>query len=110
MFNKIPCSMKNLSVLAVVAVLLYVALNYTRPQVSKYHLSPGALQTTTAGTISDFFDAPYELACAPSAQEGGAYYTKDLTPGGLCGGQAIVNKLMHQYTITDGLGGSLLDA
>jgi len=57
---------------------------------------------------SDFFKLPDKLECAPSSATGGAYYTKDLTPGGICGGQDWVNKQM-KYEITGGIGGSILD-
>lgn len=107
MLNKINCSVKNLALVVIIAVLLYMALN-EKPRES-YTLSPGAVTVKSTGSIDDFFNAPYKLECAPSAEEGGAYYTKDLTPGGLCGGQDIVNNLMHRYSIEDGIGGSLLD-
>lgn len=106
MLNKINCSVKNLALVVVVAVLLYMALN-EKPRES-YTLSPSDVTTKKTGTIDDFFNAPNKLECAPIATEGGAYYTKNLTPGGLCGGQNIVNRLMHGYTIESGVGGSLL--
>ena len=107
MLNKINCSMKNLALVVVVAVLLYMALN-EKPR-EPYTLSPSQVTVKSTGSIDDFFNASYKLECAPSAGEGGAYYTKALTPGGLCDGQDIVNNLMHRYSIEDGIGGSLLD-
>ena len=68
--------------------------------------------TTSAPKTGDdvakgFRELPYDIACTPGS-ENGAYYTKDLTPGGLCGDQQYVNDAMHSYSIESGIGGNLL--
>ena len=51
---------------------------------------------------------PSDVKCVPGPQEGADYYTRSLTPGGICGGQAYVNA-SADYKITGGIGGSLLE-
>ena len=74
---------------------------------SGYSLSPTDIQIKSVGDTvnSDLFALPYKLDCTPG-QKLGAYYTKDLTPGGLCGGQKFVHDAAA-YSITGGIGGSL---
>ena len=50
---------------------------------------------------------PYSIECTPGNEKGG-YYTKALTPGGICGDQQYVNDAMHGYSIESGIGGNLL--
>ena len=71
----------------------------------KYMMSPTSVTTSGTQEPSGLFNLPYNLDCTPGANNG-AYYTKDLTPGGLCGGQTYVNG-MANYKIMDGVGGSL---
>tara|TARA_R110000803_G_scaffold59125_2_gene117534 strand:- start:113 stop:265 length:153 start_codon:yes stop_codon:yes gene_type:complete len=49
------------------------------------------------------------LDCVPGPNETASPYTKDLTPGGLCGAQEFVVAQADGYEIVDGIGGSLLD-
>ena len=53
------------------------------------------------------FDLPYKLNCVPGPDSTASTYTKGLTPGGICGAdQWVVSQA--DYTITGGIGGSLL--
>ena len=54
------------------------------------------------------FDLPNSLECVPGPSEKAAYYTQGLTPGGICGSGDFVRDAMRDYTIEDGIGGSLL--
>jgi len=52
----------------------------------------------------------YGLECVPGKANSmdAGYYSKGLLPGGICGGQAYVNKLMHGYKINSGIGDRVL--
>lgn len=50
---------------------------------------------------------PSDIKCVPGADDSD-YYTRGLTPGGICGGQKYV-AATADYKITGGIGGSLLD-
>ena len=79
-----------------------------RPVREKYILKPTMINTTGQAPEGGLRSLPYKKECTPG-MENGAYYTKDLTPGGFCGDQAYVNAAMHKYSIDSGIGGSLLD-
>lgn len=82
----------------------------TQPVKETYILAPKPITAKAAeGNAKSLADLPHKLECAPSAKEGGAYYSKSLSPGGICGDQAFVNKVMHGYSIEDGIGRNLLD-
>lgn len=55
------------------------------------------------------FELKNGLGCTSGPSADAAYYSKDLTPGGLCGDQLYVRAQMRDYTIEDGIGGSLLE-
>jgi len=60
-------------------------------------------------TNGDIFSLQDNLSCVPGPSETSDYYTQGLTPGGLCGGSAMVRDQMRDYTIAGGIGGSLLE-
>ena len=106
----LKCNRRNLAVVVLAAVALYFLLNGVAKKQQEKYLSPTPLTVSGSGGMpSDFFKLPDELDCAPSSAEKGAYYTKDLTPGGICGGQNFVNGMMGGYKIEGGIGGSLMD-
>jgi len=55
------------------------------------------------------FNMKESLDCVPGPGQDAAYYTQGLNPGGLCGSGQYVRDQMRDYTITGGLGGSLLE-
>lgn len=55
------------------------------------------------------FDIKNDVKCVPGPGEDAAYYTQDMTPGGLCGDQKFVRDQMRDWTISGGIGGSLFD-
>ena len=74
---------------------------------STYQLSPEPIKIESKdGSI---FSLPYDIKCVPGPSASSAYYTKDLTPGGICGDQEFVRSQAEDYKIVDGIGGSLLD-
>jgi hypothetical protein len=55
------------------------------------------------------FDLKNELDCTAGPSEKAEWYSQDLTPGGLCGVNDFVRSQMKEYSIADGIGGSLLE-
>ena len=95
-------------ILAAVAIMLvgYLCMN-KRNKRSPYELAPEPIKIT--GKDGDIFSLPTDLKCVPGPSATAAYYTKDLTPGGICGDQDFVRSQAEDYKIVDGIGGSLLD-
>ena len=95
---------------ALVLVLAIVVLMYVKcfmgMKKSGYKLSPEdiSVEPNDSGDINKL---PYQVKCVPGPGYDAAYYTKDLSPGGFCGDQALVRDAMS-YKILGGIGGSLL--
>lgn len=83
---------------AVIAYLVYMCMNKT----SGYTLAPTSIRTKVSNTDS-IFDLPVKMKCTPGYPEGSPY-TVGLTPGGVCGAQALVAAQGGGYTITGGIG------
>ena len=69
---------------------------------------------TTAGPNAkadpaSIFNLKVGLDCVPGPSENSAYYTQGLTPGGLCNSGEYVRDQQRDYSITSGIGGSLLE-
>ena len=97
----------------VVGVLIFVLILWgtgigRRCASSNYSMSPTPITVDKQTEPSGLFKMPYNIDCTPGAKNG-AYYTRDLTPGGMCGGQQFVAD-MNDYKITGGVGGSLIGA
>jgi hypothetical protein len=60
-------------------------------------------------TNGDIFSLQGSIACVPGPSETSDYYNQGLTPGGICGGSAMVRDQLRDYTIAGGIGGSLLE-
>jgi len=58
---------------------------------------------------ASIFDLKNDIKCVPGPSADGGYFTKDLTPGGLCGDQEYVRNQMRDWSISSGIGGSLFD-
>lgn len=105
------CTQRSILIAVVVAVAVYMIMGRGPDQATREHyvLMPTGLTTKDgAAGVNSISDLPYKSECTPGLP-GGSYYSKDLTPGGVCGAQKFVNDVMHRYTIEDGIGGSLLD-
>jgi len=106
------CTQRSVLIAVVVAVAVYLVMGRTpaaSPVRERYVLMPTSLMTKDGGEgAKSLRDLPYSMDCTPGLPNG-SYYSKDLTPGGICGAQKFVNSVMHKYTIEDGIGGSLLD-
>ena len=100
------------SQIALVLVLAIVMLMYVKcfmgMKKSGYKLSPEPVDVSPMIDGDAVSKLPYSLECVPGPGKDAAYYTKDLTPGGFCGDQALVRDAMS-YKILGGIGGSLLE-
>ena len=74
----------------------------------------GADLTTTPGAgmsagPSSIFGLKHDISCTASGfNPNSAYYSKSLTPGGWCKDMDFVRNQERDFTITGGIGGSLL--
>ena len=95
-------------ILAVIVVLFVVPRMCSR---SNYKLSPEPIQITSSAKPipGGLFSLPYSLECVPGPTAKGSYYTKGLSPGGICGAQRYVMSQADDYKIIGGIGGSLLN-
>ena len=85
---------------ALMALAYFLRKGYNKR--SPYELSPEPIKITSKD--GDIFSLPYDIKCLSTS-----YYTKDLTPGGICGDQEFVRSQAEDYKIVDGIGGSLLN-
>lgn len=90
----------------IIALLLLILYQVTFPRISGY----AELKTkTTSGEPSGMFSLKHKLNCvAGGFNKDSAYYSKSLTPGGLCGDMDFVRNSERDYKIVGGHGGSLL--
>ena len=96
------------NILLVIAVVVVVFCLLRKR--STYMLSPTPVEIKTPeGAPSSIFDLPCKPECVPSSKPTADYYTKDLTPCGICGAQEFVRSQAEDYQIVDGIGGSLLN-
>ena len=94
----------------IIALLLAILYQLARPS---YYLPPLVSRDLsikgTGAEPTQLGDIKPSLACVPGPEKESSYYTMGLTPGGLCGDEAFVLSQMRDYSIADGIGGSLLD-
>ncbi len=101
--NKQAASIVTIVAVMALAYFLMRGCNKRSP----YKLAPTPIKVD--GKDGSIFSLPYDLKCVPGPSATAAYYTKDLTPGGICGDQDFVRSQAEDYKIVDGIGGSLLD-
>lgn len=93
----------------IIALLLAILYQLMTPR-SAYVMTPGNLSIQGTGKEpSAFGDLRSDLSCVPGPQQNSSYYSMGLTPGGVCGDMNFVSSQMKDYSIADGIGGSLLD-
>ena len=97
---------------ALVLVLAIVVLMYVQcfmgMKKSGYKLAPEDINVEPLISGDAITKLPYKMDCVPGPGKDAAYYTKDMSPGGFCGDQALVRESMS-YKILGGIGGSLLE-
>jgi hypothetical protein len=95
----------------IIGLLVAILVLVVQGGKSGYEPSPLTVNAGPAAraTSGDIFDLKDRIDCVPGPSETADYYTVGLTPGGLCGGAAMVRDQMRDYSIADGIGGSLLE-
>jgi urease alpha subunit len=101
----------KVAIVALLVVILYILLkgrtsNYISRGGADIGINPGK---TVMDGVASIFDVKNNLKCVPGPGGDSAYYTQDLTPGGLCGDMQFVKSQQRDFTISSGIGGSLLD-
>ena len=96
-----------------VIIGLLVAILVMLVQGRGSHYEPSPLVTTAGAEASSgptsLTEIPSSLDCTPGPAENASYYTRGLTPGGLCGDGAMVRAQIRDFSIENGIGGSLLE-
>ena len=98
-------------VIVLIAAIMYIMNGLvSTPIVSKYHrlgsLDIAVEAAPGSGPENDIKNLPSSLECVPGATASD-YYTRSLTPGGICKGQDFVVASAN-YKITGGIGEPLL--
>jgi hypothetical protein len=93
------------AIMAILAIfgILFV-LRYISRTRSGYQPRPIVIKAKTEDSI---FGLPHSLECVSGSGKKDAYYSRSLTPGGVCGGQKLVADHAN-YEISDGIGGVLI--
>ncbi len=98
----------KVSKIVVIVLLLIILYQVSFPRVSGY--ADLAIKTSR-GEPSGLFKLKNGLKATVSGfNPNSAYYSKDLTPGGLEGDMDFVRGQQRDYTIERGIGGSILGA
>jgi hypothetical protein len=99
MFNFNRTNRNAITMIAVIIGLIFLLASVR----SAYEPRPLLIKEKTN---ESFFGLQHKEECTPGHGEKGAYYSKSLTPGGMCGGQKLVSDYAN-YEITGGIGGVL---
>jgi hypothetical protein len=92
-----------LMAIATLMTLIFV-LSMMSVKTAKYQPRP---ITITPVSEESLFDLKPDVECVAGGGKNGSPYSVGLTPGGLCGAQALVSAHAG-YEIADGIGGSLI--
>jgi hypothetical protein len=94
--------------IVMIALLLLILFQVTFPRTSGY---ADLVTKSSSGAPGDLFKLKHKLDCvAGGFNKDSAFYSKSLTPGGLCGDMDFVRNQERDYAIVGGHGGSLLAA
>lgn len=91
-----------LGIFAIIGIMYMLTVLKSRR--SGYQATPIVIKTKSEKSI---FDLEHKLECVAGPQKTAGYYSRGLTPGGVCGAQQLVRD-HGDYTITDGIGGVLI--
>jgi hypothetical protein len=102
---------KVLTQAVIIGLLVAILVMLVQGRGSTYEAAP---LVTVAGSQastgpSSLTEIPSSLECTPGPAEKAAYYTRGLTPGGLCGDGDMIREQIRDFSIEGGIGGSLLE-
>ena len=102
---------KLLTQAVIIGLLVAILVLLVQGRGSTYE--PAPLVTTAGASAStgpkSLTEIPSSLECTPGPAEKASYYTRGLTPGGLCGDGDMVREQIRDFSIDGGIGGSLLE-
>jgi hypothetical protein len=102
---------KMLTQAVIIGLLVAILVMLVQGRGSTY--MPAPLVTTPGSAASSspksLTEIPSTLECTPGPAENASYYTRGLTPGGLCGDGESVREQIRDFSIENGIGGSLLE-
>ena len=102
---------KLLTQAVIIGLLVAILVLLVQGRGSSYVAAPIAITPGAAASSGPKFlnEIPSGIECTPGPSENAAYYTRGLTPGGLCGDQESVRAQIRDFSIDGGIGGSLLE-
>lgn len=93
------------AIAAFIAIIGFMfLLNFLNSRRSGYQAREIVIAPKTEKSI---FDLEHRLECVAGPQKTAGYYSRSLTPGGVCGTQQLVRE-HGEYEIKDGIGGVLI--
>jgi hypothetical protein len=98
----------------IIGLLLAILMTLVKSQRGTSTYSAGAPLVINPGAgvskqPESLFSMDNSIQCVAGPSEKADYYSRGLTPGGLCGGSEYVREQIRDYAIADGVGGSLLE-
>ena len=97
----------------IIGFLIVIIVMLARQGRASSEFAAAPLMTAATGKADSgaqsIFEIRPNLECTPGPSENASYYTNGLTPGGLCGDGDFVRGQLRDYSIADGIGGSLLE-
>jgi hypothetical protein len=102
---------KVLTQAVIIGLLVAILVMLVQGRGSTYEAAP---LVTVAGAQASkgptsLTEIPSSLECTAGPSEKAAYYSRGLTPGGLCGDGDMIHNQMRDFSIDGGIGGSLLE-
>jgi hypothetical protein len=102
---------KVLTQAVIIGLLVAILIMLVQGRGSTYEAAPlvtvaGAQASTGPSSLTEI---PSSLECTPGPSEKAAYYTRGMTPGGLCGDGDMIREQIRDFSIEGGIGGSLLE-
>lgn len=108
---KVSKIVTNALIIGFLIAIIVMLARQGRATTSGFSIAPLTTEATgkAASGPQSIFDIRPNLECTPGPSENASYYTNGLTPGGLCGDTDFVRGQLRDYSIADGIGGSLLE-
>ena len=102
---------KLLTQAVIIGLLVAILVMLVQGRGSTYEPAPLVTSPGLAATVGpkSLTEIPSSLECTPGPSESASYYTRGLTPGGLCGDGDMVREQIRDFNIDGGIGGSLLE-
>ena len=102
---------KVLTQAVIIGLLVAILIMLVQGRGSTYEAAPlvTVVGSQASSGPSSLTEIPSSLECTPGPSEKAAYYTRGMTPGGLCGDGDMIREQIRDFSIEGGIGGSLLE-